>query len=71
MIFAAPIVGRVLAACAASQASTAVLPTDGAPSGTPAIDGRGGVNSAAFTQALDNVEQAAAPKPPHTDVVTL
>jgi hypothetical protein len=29
------------------------------------------VNSAAFTQALDNVEQAAAPKPPHTDVVTL
>jgi len=71
MIFAAPIVGRVLAACAASQASTAVLPGDGASIGTPAIEGRGGLNSAAFTQALDGVQQTAAPKPPHTDVVTL
>ena len=60
MIFAAPIVGRILAACATSQASAAVSPTDGATSATPAIDGRGGVNAAAFTQTLDNVEQTAA-----------
>jgi hypothetical protein len=71
MIFAAPVVGRILAACATSQASPAVLPSDDATSATPAIDGRSGVNTAAFTQTLDNVEQAVAPKPPHADIVTL
>jgi hypothetical protein len=71
MIFAAPVVGRILAACAASQATAAVLPNDGATSQTSAIEGRGGVNAAAFAQTLDNVEQAPAPKPPHADIVTL
>lgn len=70
MIFAAPIVGRILASCAASQAAASVLPGDGATSAIPAIDGRGGVNAAAFAQTLDNV-QAPAPKPPHADIVTL
>ena len=71
MIFAAPIVGKILASCAASQAAAAVLPGDSATSATPAVDGRGGVNAAAFAQTLDNVAQAPAPKPPHTDIVTL
>jgi hypothetical protein len=71
MIFAAPVVGRILAACATSHASAAILTGDGAAGATSSIDGRGAVNAAAFTQALDNVEQPPAPKPPHTDVVTL
>ncbi len=70
MNFAAPVVGRVLAACAAPRASAAVLPGDSAASAISGVEGRGAANAAAFAQALDNVAPPTAPKPPHTDVVT-
>ena len=71
MIFAAPVVGRILASCAASHLSAAIAPAAGATSATPAVDGRGGVSAAAFTQALDDVEQAPAPKPPRANIMSL
>jgi hypothetical protein len=68
MIFAAPIVGRVLAACAASQARASASSADSVTAAIPQIGGGEAANTAVFAQTLDNVEQAAAPKPPHAAI---
>ncbi len=71
MIFAAPVVGRILAACAASEASASVAPTDHATSATLPIGGNGAVNATEFAQTLNRVEQTAASKAPHATIATL
>jgi hypothetical protein len=71
VIFAAPVVGRILAACAASQASASVSPTDNATTANLQIGGGETVNAAAFGQTLNNVEKAAASQPPHAVIPTI
>ena len=71
MIFAAPVVGRILAACAASQASAIASPADSPTTANLQIAGGEAVNTAAFAQTLNHVEQAAASKPPHATIATV
>ena len=70
MIFAVPVVGRILAACAASEASASALPTDGATSANLQTGGSDAVNTAAFAQTLNNIEHAAASKAPLAAIAT-
>ena len=62
MIFAAPIVGRVLAACAAPHAAAAVLPSVGETNETAAVEGRGALRDKTFvlTGTLESMTREEA-----------
>lgn len=71
MIFAVPVLGRILAACAASEASASASPTGNTTSANLQTGGGDAVNTAAFTQTLNNIEHAAASKAPLATIATL
>jgi hypothetical protein len=70
MIFAVPVVGRILAACAASEASTSASPTENTTRPNLQTSGADAVNPAAFTQTLNKLEHAAASKAPLATIAT-
>ena len=68
MIFALPIVGKILAGFAASEAGAAASPAQRV--GQASLQGglSGAVNPADFAQTLDNLDKSAAAKAAHGSI---